>query len=427
MPSNSGNLEFGLTLGFIAGLISFFKGFRVYRKYRVLSDTPEIPIRSIPMGVVHIHGRAAGDERVTSPVTHRACYFFTVDIEKWEVKNNSGHWQHCAADSDGVKFYLDDGSGKVLVDARAAEFDLTENGKCELDGSRMRWQLGEPEAGWAPTESELRQYVTQANVHKVGHLIQRGVSLATSIPSNNPATERKREAAHEIFSHPIGSSEFGQAIREQALLKMQDPSHHSGNPEAEQRREAALEMFSHPFGSPEFLAGMMKQPLLRSKPLSNPQEEQARRAAIEAFNHPVNSPEFKAGIERLMALAPEAEKHKGDMQKFFAMLQSGQSPLAQMGRSMEGASGKYRFTERCILPDHWYDVTGTCSENPNPKDAWDRNLIVKGEHESTFLISYRAEKEVEANLRKRAAYLIVGGAGAAVACLALLLLKLGLF
>jgi len=34
-------------VGFGVGLFWFFKGFRVYREYRVLADTPEIPIRSM--------------------------------------------------------------------------------------------------------------------------------------------------------------------------------------------------------------------------------------------------------------------------------------------------------------------------------------------------------------------------------------------
>ncbi len=50
VSNSGGNFEFWVTVGFASGIYSFFKGFRVYRQYRVLEDTPEIPIRSIPMG-----------------------------------------------------------------------------------------------------------------------------------------------------------------------------------------------------------------------------------------------------------------------------------------------------------------------------------------------------------------------------------------
>jgi len=39
----------------------------MYREYRLLKDTPEAPIRSIPMGFVHIHGKATGEEPLKSP------------------------------------------------------------------------------------------------------------------------------------------------------------------------------------------------------------------------------------------------------------------------------------------------------------------------------------------------------------------------
>ena len=50
-----------LALGACAGVYLFIKGFRVFRQLRVVEDTPAIPIRSIPMGLVHIRGKATGE------------------------------------------------------------------------------------------------------------------------------------------------------------------------------------------------------------------------------------------------------------------------------------------------------------------------------------------------------------------------------
>src|SRR2546426_3791861 len=41
----------------------------------------------------------------------------------------------------------------------------------------------------------------------------------------------------------------------------------------------------------------------------------------------------------------------------------------------------FRSTEYCIVPDEWYNVTGTCTENPRPKGEDDRNLVVKGDRD----------------------------------------------
>ena len=103
------------------------------------------------------------------------------------------------------------------------------------------------------------------------------------------------------------------------------------------------------------------------------------------------------------------------------------SAISLGGFSLNLGSGgsRYRFTEYCILPDHWYDVTGTCTENPSSKDESDRNMITKGRNEPTFVISWRNEKGIEGMLRRRAVKYVLGGAALSVACLAFLLAKFG--
>jgi hypothetical protein len=93
----------------------------------------------------------------------------------------------------------------------------------------------------------------------------------------------------------------------------------------------------------------------------------------------------------------------------------------------DAASGRYRLTEYCIVPGGAYEVSGTCVENPNPRDQYDRNMITKGQNEPTFLISSRTEKALKSMLRRKAAFRIFGGAALSVACLAILLAKLGWF
>jgi hypothetical protein len=77
------------------------------------------------------------------------------------------------------------------------------------------------------------------------------------------------------------------------------------------------------------------------------------------------------------------------------------------------------------VPDHTYDVTATCAENPASQDQHDRNLLMKGTNEPTFVISYQSEKGIESKLRWRAAKYVFGGAALSIACLAILLAKFG--
>lgn len=286
--SSTSNLEIWVVLGFGFGLVSFFRGFKIYREYRILADTPEIPIRSIAMGLVHIHGKAEGEKQVQSPVTQTPCYFYKVDVEKYERDSKgNGSWRHYKTDAMGVPFHLTDATGKVLVDANGAEYDLMQTCKRETGG----FSLG-------------------------GLKTTFGGAKNPSLPA-------------------------GVFVDESALINYAE---------------------SLATGGGHSLSGVL---------------------GGLSLNRGIN--------------------------------------LGFGG----GSSARYRFTEYCILRDHWYDVTGTCAENRYAKDEHDRNLILKGENEPTFLISWRSEKNLESRLRNRAALHIFGGAALSIVCLAVLLARLG--
>jgi hypothetical protein len=80
-----------------------------------------------------------------------------------------------------------------------------------------------------------------------------------------------------------------------------------------------------------------------------------------------------------------------------------------------------------LLPGREYTVTGTCAENPNRRDNYDRNLLMKGQHDPTFLISSRTGRQLERGLRRKAFFLVLFGAAMMVGCVAIILAKLGLF
>ena len=187
------------------------------------------------MGLVHVRGRAAGEERLTSPITRTPCYFYKVDIEKWERDQNRSRWRHYTTDLRGLRFYVEDTTGKVLVDPNGAECDLVRRGQ-----------------------------------------------------------------------RVIGDSGF------------------------------------------------------------------SLRSLFE-------------------------------------------KKAAPGGRGL--ATGRFRLTEYCIVPDESYNVTGTCVGNPSSHEETDRNLIVKGQNEPTFLISWRDEQDIESRLRNRALVYIFGGGLLAVGCL----------
>jgi len=366
-------------LGFSLGIYAFFKGFGTYRKYRVLADTPEMPIRSIPMGLVEIHGQAQGDQLLTSPVTHTPCCLYKVEIEKWktESRGRGGSWSHHRTDIAGIKFYLTDATGKVLVEPRDAELDLPEKA-CRTVGRGRRLS-----AGRGASEEELLKYVTQADLHRAATFVEHGLEFLGAC--SDPKAEQTRQSLVETFQHTPGTPEFQQKIMTFILPKMQRRLESMGT-------------------------------------LSDPEKELARLATLEALKHPPGSPEFVEKMKEATALGDLQSSQKG-----LSALQR-LAMTAENGSSTWGAaSGSYRFTEYCVVPGQAYDITGTCVENPEPKDEHDRNLIMKGQNEPTFLISWQSEKELESTLRWRATLGILGGAALSIACLAFLLYMLGFF
>jgi hypothetical protein len=266
--SSGGHSYFVPLLGFGAGLGLFANGFWNYRKLRVIADTPRIPARSIAMGLVRVHGKVTGSFLLTSPVTRTPCYYYRVRVERWEEQGKHQGWHTVHTETDQRTFYVDDGTGKVLVNPQSAEYDLPSIYRGEIGPKARGGPYLDPSLGLAagPSEQELRAFAAK---------------------SNRP-----------IFL---------------------------GNPQSVAKLEAK-----------------------------------------------------------------------------YAKAMEGENPLT--GR------GSFRITEDCLVAEHEYDVIGTCAQNPQPQGDQDRNLILKGKNEPTFLISGVSELTLEKTLRKRAlTRILLGG------------------
>jgi hypothetical protein len=161
-----------LAAAFGLGLYCFFRGFRFMRRYQVLADTPQSPIRGAAMGFVEVSGTARGDETVASPVTHTPCYFYKVKIDRWdEGGRGGGRWVAFASDGDGVRFYLEDQTGRILVDAQDAEIDLQD--PCETEVTREFFPSFEGDAPatapafMPPTRDALMEYINLVSSGRV--------------------------------------------------------------------------------------------------------------------------------------------------------------------------------------------------------------------------------------------------------------------
>jgi len=113
-----------IVLGIGAGLYLFVQGFRLLQRRRLLLDTPCSKIRSASMGLVEVSGLATGPYTMQSPVTSRPCYYYRTLVWEYRDQGKSKAWIKIAADCKHLSFFLEDNTGRVLVDPHNAELDL---------------------------------------------------------------------------------------------------------------------------------------------------------------------------------------------------------------------------------------------------------------------------------------------------------------
>jgi hypothetical protein len=79
-------------------------------------------------------------------------------------KNGGGSWEHACTDADGHQFYLADATGKILIDAHAAEYDLPQTAE--------RIVNSESHSAFATSsgasDADLLKYISYAQMHRMG-------------------------------------------------------------------------------------------------------------------------------------------------------------------------------------------------------------------------------------------------------------------
>lgn len=103
-----------------AGLFAY--GFILYRQYQRLRDTPRSTVRAVAMGFTHVHGNTAAVETLEGPITKIPCCYYSSSIERWEDAHK--RWTSISQNTRSCPFYIDDGTGRILVSPAGARFDL---------------------------------------------------------------------------------------------------------------------------------------------------------------------------------------------------------------------------------------------------------------------------------------------------------------
>jgi hypothetical protein len=122
-------------VGFCAGIYLFVYGFRLLQRRRLILDTPFSKIRSASIGLVEVSGQTVGPYTMIAPITARLCYYYRTLVWEWKQHGKNKDWVKIAAECMHLPFFLDDNTGRLLIDPRGADLDLHRDFQEEFNGS----------------------------------------------------------------------------------------------------------------------------------------------------------------------------------------------------------------------------------------------------------------------------------------------------
>jgi hypothetical protein len=122
-------------LGFISGVYLFFNGFRMLRFKRMILNTPLSRIHSASIGLVEVNGTPVGPNVLHAPVTGDPCFYYRVQAWQWMDSGNKREWKPVLDESLCVPFFLEDGTGRVLIDPQGAMMDVHTSFSDEIPAS----------------------------------------------------------------------------------------------------------------------------------------------------------------------------------------------------------------------------------------------------------------------------------------------------
>ncbi|PIE36931.1 MAG: hypothetical protein CSA54_02720 [Gammaproteobacteria bacterium] len=148
---NTDNTSFWMVtaLVLLGCLVSLTLWFKKTKRARLIEDVPTSSIRSAAQGYVELIGNAGflPDDKIVSPLSGRACVWFSYTVEKYQSSNNNrSNWKVVDDVTSDQLFVLEDDTGRCVVDPYGAEIETWES---------QRWYGKSRHPGSAPKKTSL--------------------------------------------------------------------------------------------------------------------------------------------------------------------------------------------------------------------------------------------------------------------------------
>lgn len=392
--SDPTGLLFWCVIGLCAGIYLFIQGFRLLQRRRLVLDTPVSKIRSAPLGMVELSGLAVGPYTVVAPITDRACYYFRTVAWEWKRQGKSSRWVKVAAESMHVPFFLDDNTGKLMIDPRGADLDLHRDFQQQFCDSFFTTKEAAPDN---VRSFLLRHGVSTSNKIKVEEFCikPKNALFLLGTLEENPGLE--------ITQQPIWDEEHNTLTFGKALWSKPD----SSNPA---------------WFNLSFVTGGGN---------GDDGEFQHRSVSELLMGGPSSRASAPAPSPQVFRLSPDASSTKsGDMtqqQKIAAaLIKAGiTNPAAWAAAGVTpSAAAVHSDPNRSSHESQPHGSAQVASKPATPPGGFDPHppvVLMKGKNNPTFLISWRSQRDLARSLAWKCTLMIWGGPALALLCLYALL------
>jgi hypothetical protein len=190
---NIGVTALGVLIAVLGGGLGLLKARSEWSLRREIKGAEGVDAGSLKRGVVELGGTTApAGETFTSPLTGQECVAYEYEVEKLESRtggSNEGSgrtWKTVSDVERAAPFYIEDGTGRAMVDAPVADFELecahevdTEDVSTGATGKLLATVTGGNTASDLPVTEERREEIRNAGRrHRyVERLIQPGESV----------------------------------------------------------------------------------------------------------------------------------------------------------------------------------------------------------------------------------------------------------
>jgi len=110
----------------VGGIVLFYGGLQSYILMQKIKNTPTSKVRSAAVGLVELSGKARCKEDMPSPISKEKCVFWRLNAQYYQPGKHGG-WRNIYNKDSSMQFYLEDETGKILIDPKGGDIQIPQD------------------------------------------------------------------------------------------------------------------------------------------------------------------------------------------------------------------------------------------------------------------------------------------------------------